>query len=701
MSEEKYSEEFKNAIIEDLKGNELSLNQIYKKYNVSERLVRKLMKENNIKREYKYKVYSVEFENQIIDELKRDKLTDTVIAKKFNVHISYIQTLKKKNNIERTRLHYDNNEDLIIKDLQDGILTNAEIANKYNVTLHAITAFIKNNGIEKTRNCHRGNKKYSEENIVLIIEELKNSSLTIQEIADKFNVSKTFIRKIEIDNNVVRTYKAKNAKVSQEIKNQIIEELKNDDLTIQQIADKFGVGMTLVKRLRKENNIERHHKYVATDETKEKLSAISSQSAKKRIAEKFDTKYTKEQVLTAIDMLKNGKGMKETSEATTVTLKDLYHIKNRKICEELTKDIVFPVLKNKEITDEILENIKNDLIANELTMKEIARKYKLSTDKIRQIKKENNIERTQIYREQKMDKNKKEEQNEKLIKQKYTEEQINKVIEMLLEQKTIQQIAKETNVSENVVRNVKNKKTWLSITKDIEFPKGFKFSCKNCGTEFISNNTKTMYCSTKCKSAYERSLKARTLTCECCGKEFISCYEKTRFCSTSCASKVAAKKTGFGTTIRPKTVWNKGMKNCFNDETLKKLSDSISLSIIEGRKSQEFRGNGGHRADLNNQYFRSNWEANFARILEYNNIKYEYEKHRFFLESMQRYYVPDFYLPDTDTWIEIKGYWIEDAKDKFEFFKKENPDKNIKLIDKKPYKELEEKYKKILANWEE
>jgi transposase-like protein len=651
---------------------------ISKKFDVSINLVKELRKENNITKRHKSKKqYPIELNNQIIEELKQDNLTNTEIADKFNVPRKYISELIKGNNIQRSRVHFGNNDDLIIKDIQEGKLTNQELADKYNITLNAVKLFIKRNNVKKPHNCHRGNKKYSEENIALIIEELKNDKLSIIEIANKFEVSESFVNKVKTDNNIIRTYKPKNSKVAQEIKNQIIEELKNDDLTIQQIANKFGVGKTLVKTLRRENNIERHHKYVASDETKEKLSVISSQSAKKRIAEKFDTKYTKEQILTAIDMLKNGKGMKETSEATTVTLKDLYHIKNRKIYEELTKDIVFPVLKNKEINDEMLENIKNDLIANELTIKEIAQKYKLSTKRITQIKEENNIERTQIYRGQstnkKIDKKQKEEQTKKIIKQKYTEEQINKVIEMLLKQKPTQEIIKETDIPEHVVRNVRNKKTWLSITKDIEFPKGFKFSCKNCGTEFISIDSKTMYCSIKCKRDYERKLKARTINCEFCGKEFTTCYDTVRFCSTSCAGKYQ--------------IITKQM-NTQND-------------MMHSSEYSPFKAKGGKRADLNNQYFRSTWEANIARILVSKNIEYQYEPTYFHIDSIDKFYIPDFYLPKYDLYIEVKGFWFEDGKNKFEGFKEEYPDKKIMLIDKPRYYRIKKKYRKIIANWEE
>ncbi|KKM13381.1 hypothetical protein LCGC14_1716780 [marine sediment metagenome] len=91
------------------------------------------------------------------------------------------------------------------------------------------------------------------------------------------------------------------------------------------------------------------------------------------------------------------------------------------------------------------------------------------------------------------------------------------------------------------------------------------------------------------------------------------------------------------------------------------------------------------------QYFRSNWEANYARILNYLKIKWEYEPQVFVVVVNKREltYRPDFYLPEKDKWIEVKGYWIGKAKQKFIAFSKKY---NINLIDSKEYKMLALEY---------
>ena len=104
------------------------------------------------------------------------------------------------------------------------------------------------------------------------------------------------------------------------------------------------------------------------------------------------------------------------------------------------------------------------------------------------------------------------------------------------------------------------------------------------------------------------------------------------------------------------------------------------------------------RKDLN-CYFRSSWEANYARILNFEKEKWVYEKDHFEL-SNETTYTPDFYLNNMNLYIEVKGYWRDDAKEKFLLFKKEYSKLKIKLIEEEQYKELINKYRYIVNNLE-
>ena len=50
--------------------------------------------------------------------------------------------------------------------------------------------------------------------------------------------------------------------------------------------------------------------------------------------------------------------------------------------------------------------------------------------------------------------------------------------------------------------------------------------------------------------------------------------------------------------------------------------------------------------------------------------------------------LPDFYLPETDEYIEIKGWWWGSGKKRFDLFKKNYPKIDIKVLMKPDLKKI-------------
>jgi len=109
------------------------------------------------------------------------------------------------------------------------------------------------------------------------------------------------------------------------------------------------------------------------------------------------------------------------------------------------------------------------------------------------------------------------------------------------------------------------------------------------------------------------------------------------------------------------------------------------------------RGNSGFREDLG-QFFRSNWEANCARIMNYEGIDWQYELKRIVLSECT--FLIDFYCPDIGLFIEVKGYCPDGVDKKITALLREKPFLNFLVIDKRLYKELENKYKNKITKWE-
>ena len=83
---------------------------------------------------------------------------------------------------------------------------------------------------------------------------------------------------------------------------------------------------------------------------------------------------------------------------------------------------------------------------------------------------------------------------------------------------------------------------------------------------------------------------------------------------------------------------------------------------------------------------RSSWEVLFDKYCLRNHIKYRYEFKRFYFKDCT--YLPDFYLPETNKYIEIKGWWYKNGKKRFNLFKKLYPKIKIDLLMKKQLQEI-------------
>ncbi len=120
------------------------------------------------------------------------------------------------------------------------------------------------------------------------------------------------------------------------------------------------------------------------------------------------------------------------------------------------------------------------------------------------------------------------------------------------------------------------------------------------------------------------------------------------------------------------------------------------------------RGKGGKRADLNNMYFRSAWEANYARylnlLLKQKLIyKWEYEPDTFYFEKIKRgtrSYTPDFKIWETEQstpyYVEVKGWMDDKSKTKLKRMAKYYPKIKIELVCEQEYKEIKNKVGKLL-----
>lgn len=120
------------------------------------------------------------------------------------------------------------------------------------------------------------------------------------------------------------------------------------------------------------------------------------------------------------------------------------------------------------------------------------------------------------------------------------------------------------------------------------------------------------------------------------------------------------------------------------------------------------RSRGGKRADLGDRYFRSGWEANYARYLNWltahgqiDGWEYEPRTFEFPVKRGTRFYTPDFLVHGkVDEWHEVKGYLTQKGRTALKRFQRYYPEEKLVLIDSEPYRALSAQVSRLIEHWE-
>lgn len=148
-------------------------------------------------------------------------------------------------------------------------------------------------------------------------------------------------------------------------------------------------------------------------------------------------------------------------------------------------------------------------------------------------------------------------------------------------------------------------------------------------------------------------------------------------------------------------------------EYRQKVSDRMSKKApARNAKNAYSNAKRGKREGLGDYFFRSRWEANYARFLnlaikQKEIFKWEYEPETFWFERIKRgtrSYTPDFKIWETETsvpyFVEIKGWMDAKSKTKLKRMGKYFPHIRVDLVDEKQYRALEKSIAALISDWE-
>ena len=111
----------------------------------------------------------------------------------------------------------------------------------------------------------------------------------------------------------------------------------------------------------------------------------------------------------------------------------------------------------------------------------------------------------------------------------------------------------------------------------------------------------------------------------------------------------------------------------------------VKIKNLENLTTNRYKTEVHHSWDGKECYMRSSYEIEFANLLDENKVLYEVETLRIRQFDTQRQYeriaIPDFYLPETNTIVEIKSEYtldVQEMKDKVKSYRENGF--NFKLI---------------------
>lgn len=225
-------------------------------------------------------------------------------------------------------------------------------------------------------------------------------------------------------------------------------------------------------------------------------------------------------------------------------------------------------------------------------------------------------------------------------------------------------------------------------------------SCLDCKKEISSNNFSKHQDSKSCTPAIIKKCNE----CIFCNITFEKLHKHEPYCTlnpnrisrSGTNQYTKAKETGVPYIIKDETrqkLSDTGTGRKHTEESLAKIRKCMQRAVKENPDSYAGGYNRGRVKSLicsNGFNVLGGWEQTFVEFCLSNNIQIQQPNTGFSYEwNGSRTYFPDFYLPESNMWIEVKGYETERDKAKWESMINVHK-KNLNIVKSKEIKNLNE-----------
>ena len=256
-------------------------------------------------------------------------------------------------------------------------------------------------------------------------------------------------------------------------------------------------------------------------------------------------------------------------------------------------------------------------------------------------------------------------------------------------------------------------------------------ACRQCGALYRQSRSDQMYCSPRCGlRGWAAEHKPVRPQCAVCKREIGKGRKK--YCSDDCSEQAERERKHEGRGARGDARRGKQFVARQSCEVCGTPFYAPPCMIIRNRgrfcspackgvfmsrhpetlpQTKGRRGNGGRRSDLADRYFRSSWEANYARYLEWLvrqgeivSWEYEVDSFEFPVKRGTRTYLPDFKVwvsPEKFEYHEVKGYMDQRSATKLKRMKRYYPAVKVVLIDAAAYRSIAAGVWRLIPGWEQ
>ena len=103
--------------------------------------------------------------------------------------------------------------------------------------------------------------------------------------------------------------------------------------------------------------------------------------------------------------------------------------------------------------------------------------------------------------------------------------------------------------------------------------------------------------------------------------------------------------------------------------------------------------------DETDMRYRSKFELELAKVLMRHKVKFQYESKKFLYIPKPRTYTPDFYIPETNIFIEAKGHLDKADRVKMALVKEQHKDLDIRFVFMNAKNKIYKGSKTTYADW--